>query len=118
MAFDYASLRDNVATKLIKDFGKPAIVLMPGDDTGDPYNPQNLPDIERSVTLIETGYSLKDRDASLIQVGDKMGLIAAEGFTPKLDHKIIIGGETYQFVDVQPLNPGGTDMLFNFVARK
>lgn len=104
------------ANRLIRDKGKTAYVITPGAETGPPHNPTIGPSTRTECKWVETGYSLTNRDGSLVQVGDKMGIVEASG-TPELTDTFEDGGIEYQFVDVQPLNPGGTVMLYEIQAR-
>lgn len=103
------------ATRLIDRYGKPA-VLVREERTGPPHAPVVTP-VEHPVTLVETGYSLTNRDSTLVQAGDKMGLISTGGTPPALDDKLRIDGSRYSFVDLQPLNPGGLVLLYEFHCR-
>lgn len=104
------------ARRLIGSYGKPADIVRE-ERTGPPHAPIVTP-VEYPVTLVETGYSLTNRNETLIQTGDKLGIISTEGEAPKLDDKLRLDGTDYSFVDLQPLNPGGLTLLFEFQARR
>lgn len=104
------------ARRLINSYGKPATIVRE-ERAGPPHAPI-VSDVEHPITLVETGYSLTNRNETLIQTGDKLGVISTEGeATPKLDDKLRLDGADYRFVDLQPLNPGGLVLLFEFQAR-
>lgn len=118
--FDYAGIRADVAEPLIKQFGRTAYITGEGEPTGPEWNPQPGEPIREPVSFVQTRYSMTNRNDSLVQVGDVMGIISTEGgFVPdKSKHKIEIDGEVYSFIDVQPLRPGPVVMLYKFQSRK
>ena len=120
MAIDYESIKVSVAERLIRENGKPAYIINPGATTGPEWDPQPGTPTRELVYFVETRYSMTDRNATLVQVGDKMGLISTEtGIVPeKSRSKIEIDGIIYQLLDVSPLNPGGVVMLYKIHARK
>lgn len=120
MAIDYNRLKTQVAERLIRENGKLAYIIRQGVATGPAYNPTLPPPTRLEVKFVETKYSMTDRNQTLVQVGDKMGLISTEtGVIPeKSGDKIEIDGIVYQLLDVQPLNPGGVTLLFKAHARK
>lgn len=103
------------AKRLLASYGKPAAIVR-DERTGPPHAPV-VTQVEHPVTLVETGYSLTNRNESLIQTGDKLGLISTAGESPQLDDVLRLDGADYRFVDLQPLNPGGLVILFEFQAR-
>jgi hypothetical protein len=117
---DYESLKVDVAERLIRDYGKIALIVTKGANTGTPFNPVYAPETKDEVYFVETAYSMTDRNSSLVEVGDKMGLISTEtGAVPKKSiNSIEIDGIEYQLLDVQPLSPGGVVMLYKVHARK
>lgn len=103
------------ARELIAEYGKPA-TLSRETTTGPDYDP-TVTTTTYAVTMVETEYSMTNRDATVVQSGDKFGIISTAGESPRLSDKITIGGQTFGFIDVQPLNPGGLDLLHSFQAR-
>lgn len=106
---------ESTAKRLIAEYGK-AATLVRFSESGPPHDPV-ITETSYPVTFVETGYSLTNRNETLIQVGDKLGLISTAGEAPDFADKIEIGGDRYNLVDLQPLNPGGTVLLYEFVAR-
>ena len=112
----YARL-EATAQRLIGKWGKPATIVRE-ERSGPPHAPVVVP-VSHPVKLVETGYSITNRNDTLIQTGDKVGLINTEAdVTPELSDAMEIGGLEYHIVDLQPLNPGGRVLLFEFVARR
>lgn len=110
----YARL-EATARRLIGSYGKPAAIVRE-ERSGPPHAPV-VTEVEHPVTLVETGYSLTNRNESLIQTGDKVGLISTAGESPQLDDVLRMDGADYRFADLQPLNPGGLVLLYQFVCR-
>lgn len=111
----YARL-NATARRLIRQYGKDA-TLVRLVESGPAHDP-TVTETEYTVRMVETGYSLTNRNETLVQVGDKLGIISTEGEAPQFDDKLEIGGERYNIVDLQPLNPGGTVLIHEFTARK
>lgn len=105
------------AERLIRLRGKSVTIVRPGTVTGPAHNPTVGPPVEIPAKFVETGYSMTDRNATLILTGDKLGLVEPT-VAVALEDTIEIDGETYQLVDVQPLDPGGLRMLTEIVARR
>lgn len=116
----YTELELEVARPLIAEFGFLCTLLRAGAATGPAHNPQPGADTETPCYLVETGYSLTDRDTTLVLQGDKLGLISTElnGYVPAKTDRIRIGADDYQFVAIEPLSPGGQTLLYEFHARR
>lgn len=113
----YARL-EATARRLIDRYGYTSHLEREGAPTGPPHNPQPGPPTQYACRLVETEYSLTNRDATLVQQGDKLGLIStAVDTVPLLTDRILIDGRPYRFIDVQPLRPGGRTLLYEFHAR-
>lgn len=104
------------ASEAIAEDGK-AATLIRHTTSGPAYNPI-ITETTYSVMMVETGYSITNRQDTLIQAGDKVGIISAAGEAPLLSDKIQIGGDVYSFVDVKPLAPGDLSILFEFHCRR
>lgn len=106
------------AKRLIKDKGYAAHVVRDGAPTGPPHNPTPGTPTEHACYVVETGYSLTNRSDTLIQAGDKVGIISTEiDIVPALSDRLKVDGVLYRFADLAPLRPGGQTMMFEFVAR-
>lgn len=118
--FDYERLKVNVAEKQIKRFGKVVQIITPGANTGTDYDPVYGDATESDVYFLETQWKMSDAQKTLVQVGDKLGIISTEGglVPDQLINTINIGGEVFQLIVVQPLQPGAITMLYYIAARK
>lgn len=110
----YANLL-GTAERLIKQFGKPGFVERLGQSTGPAWDPQPDQIISSEITLVETSYSLTNRNETLIKAGDKLGIIAASGNVAAAT-AIVIDDVRFQLNELKPLNPGGTILLYEFHA--
>lgn len=108
------------ARRLIQQFGQAAEFVREGEPTGPAHDPQPGAPSRHDCILVETGYSLTNRNETLVLQGDKLGIISTEGLDiePTKDDDLDIGGELYHFIDLQPLRPGGRTLLYEFHARR
>lgn len=105
------------ATRLIERNGK-AAQLVRQERSGPPHAPVLTP-VAHACTVADIGYSITNRDSTNIAAGDKVGLMAATvAVEPKLDDILRVDGTDYRFMDLQPLNPGGLVVLYEYVARR
>lgn len=105
------------AQRLIAKWGK-AATLVREERSGPPHAPVVV-QTEHSATLVTTNYSMTNRNETLIQTGDKVGIISTDlAVLPRLNDQLRVDGHEYRLVDVQPLNPGGRVLLTEFVARR
>lgn len=104
------------AQRLIRTYGKDA-TLVRQTQSGPDHDP-TITETEYTVKMVELQYSMTNRDSTLIQEGDKLGLISTENESPQFDDKIEVNGERFSFVDLQPLSPADTTLLWEFTARK
>ncbi len=105
------------AKRLIAKYGKDAFIVR-DVLTGPPHNPTVTP-TPYACKLADIGYSLTDRDATLILTGDKVGIISPDlSIVPEKSDRIRIDGEDYNLVDLEPLNPGGLTVIYEYHARR
>lgn len=113
MSFDYSRLKAT-ADRLIARFGKTA-QLVTTTTTGPDYDP-TVTETATDITLVELDYSLTNRDGTLVQAGDKLFLVQADA-APDMAAKIRLDSVDYAMVDVQPVSPGATVLLYEIQAR-
>lgn len=107
-----------LAKRMIGAKGKPGIIRRPGGTSGPVYAPVIDPPTDYPCVFVETRDFVRARDATLIQSGDRMGIISpAVAVEPDLTDRIVIDGSEYSFVEIRPLNPGGLNLLYRFLAR-
>jgi len=104
------------ATRLIAQYGKSATLETEGAATGPEWDPQPGAPVLTPITVVETGYSLTNRNETLIQSGDWVG-IADSAVAIKQGAVLLVDGRRLQVVEVQAINPGGTVLLYEVVGR-
>ena len=107
------------AQRLLDQYGKDAKLVRTAVTGGPAHNPTTTTS-ELDIKLVETGYSITNREGTLVVDGSKIGIISTTGGNvPQMDDRIKIDGEEYSFVDkgIQPLNPGGIVLLYEFEAE-
>lgn len=130
MAFNYTRLRDNVVQKQIKDKGKLAVLLLPGQATsGQPaWDPEPGEPVPQEAWVLQT--SLKKEDIGApgraegkygnVQATDSAYLVSPEGVLtdPELVDRMRLDGKISQVVAIRPLKPGPVTMLWKLFARR
>lgn len=112
----YSRLRPT-AVRLLGLYGK-AATLVALTPSGAPEAP-TLTESLVACTVLTTGWKLSRIPASQVQVGDRLGLISPDiGTVPALSHLIELDGVRHKFVALEPLDPGGIALLYEFLARK
>jgi hypothetical protein len=107
------------AKRLIAKYGADAQIERDGAPTGPPHAPQPGAPVRHACKAVETEYSLTNRDATLVLAGDKLGIISTDvAVVPTKDDRLVLGGELYHLIDLQPLSPGGQTLLYEFHARR
>lgn len=108
-----------MAIEMIAEYGKSALLRRQGAPTGPAYNPQRGPDVDHGCMLVETGYDIDDLRGGFIERGDKVGIISPDvDVVPAKSDVLVIDGLQYRFEHLEPLNPGGLDIIYEFVARR
>lgn len=115
--FDYARIRAT-AERLIARFGQTGALRRTVSDT-DPFNPtQTTTDYPCTFAVLD--YALKDIDGTLIKQTDQMAYLSTAGLTiaPTTTDRLIVGGAALTVVNVQPLSPAGTVLLYQLQVRR
>lgn len=105
------------ARRLIAKYGKDAAVIR-WTTSGPPHAPV-VTESSHACKLADIGYSLTNRNETLILAGDKVGIMSTDlDIVPTLADKLRIDGEDYSVVDVEPLNPGGLTLIYEYHCRR
>lgn len=105
------------ARRLIDKYGKSA-ELVRQEQSGPPHAPVVAP-VVHACKVADIGYSITNRTGTHIQAGDKVGLMSTSvAVEPAMSDVLRIDGADYRFVDLQPLNPGGLVVLWEYQARR
>ena len=132
--FNYPRTRAT-AERLIARFGQSATIIRVGmpssggapEPEDEPWNnPDPAPvggeetvDREDPCTLVETEYSSREVDGSLVRMTDRRLLVSTRGLEepPALSDRVRIGGRTLEVVTVKPVSPGGVVLLWEVQGR-
>jgi hypothetical protein len=114
---DYSGLKAT-ASRLIDKFGQDATLSKQGADTGQPWDPEPGAATTSAIILCDIGYSLVNRNETLVQQGDRRVLISAAGSEPVVGDEVIVESVTYTLVESMPLTPGGTVLMYEAILRK
>lgn len=116
MAINYARLQQ-VAIRLITENGKAGAITR--STRSGPAHAPTVTTTTYACRVVETDNKFANWPESLVQVGDRMGIISPDVAVTldRVSDKITLDGVALQFVEVMPLNPGGTVMLYKFLAR-
>lgn len=117
MAFNYTRAAAT-ARRLITNFGRTVTLRYTTAGSGPAYNPGAGTPVDETVVAANVQRSVVNRSDNVVQVGDRIYLIEApDGGIPGTEDILIDGGTEYRIVDVAPLQPGGTLVYLEILAR-
>jgi hypothetical protein len=113
--FDY-SRAVATAKRLIARFGQDATLIQIAN-SGPAHNPTQV-ETDVSIKAAVFDYTLREREGSLIEQGDKKVYISTEG-VPSISvaDKIEFGSERQSIINLIPLSPGGTVVFYEAQVR-
>lgn len=107
------------ADRLLSKYGKAAQIETDGAPTGPPHNPQPGAPTVSPCVYVESKNEISERPSTVIQVGDVFGYMAPSAqVPPTLARRLLVGPERLNFVTIEPLDPGGLNLLWMFQARR
>lgn len=114
---DYAEDRAD-ADELIDEFGQDG-KLRRETKTGSSYSP-TITTTDYDCTFVVLDYRNREIDGTRILSTDKKALLKAGSLaiTPTTADKLVIGGVAHAIMNVAPLSPGGTVVLYEIQARR
>ena len=117
--FDYARSKAS-ADRLLARFGQTGSVRRT-PQTGTAYNPTDGAPVDHPVTFVVTEFSAREIDGTRVLASDKKALVAvgALSITPGTAD-LLLDPEVpgYKIVKVDPLNPGGTVVVYQMQVRR
>lgn len=119
MAFNYQATA-NTARSLITRFGKTKTFTLAGqsgsgtDQFGNPIS--GTPDTTYAGVGVFLAYSTREVDGSTIERGDMR--VVYSGVRPVLNATVVQDGDTWRVINVDPLTPANTNVLFTIQVRK
>lgn len=116
----YLRLRQT-ATRLIRSRGRPVILrrrgepVTGGEDT--PWRPDRSEPVDLPATIVEVVGIMTQEPGTLVKVSDLEGVLESETAPLKTD-RLVDGDTVYQFVEIKPIQPGPTAVMYVFHARR
>lgn len=102
------------ALRLLTKFGQTTVFTRPTGDTFDPpagsYSGGTTTTITGKGAAFE--YEKSEVDGTIVQRGDLKVYFEASTIPPAQNDNCVIDSINYRVMDVEPLSPGGTDVLF------
>ncbi len=118
-AFNYTRAKAT-ADRLITRFGQPG-TLQRMTTGGPAYNPNAAAPMDYPVVFLVTDYSLAEIDGSRILATDKrvyMAVRSLEIEPSTADQLVGDGAKPFSIVEVKPLQPGATTVLYELRCRR
>lgn len=115
MSAFYSNL-DQTARRLIRQFGKTAYLITPGEKTGPEWDPTIGPDLLTELVVLQDDTMIDYRDNTLIQAGDRV-LWAASEVPIKQGKAIAVDEKRFELVQVDQVAPGPVVLLYKMLAR-
>lgn len=116
-AFDYTRTRAT-AERLIARFGQTGALRRVTSDA-DPFNPsQTTTDYPCTFAVLDYAKSLVD--GTLIKETDQMCYLSTSGLSvsPETTDKLVVAGAPLTIVNVKPLSPAGTVLMWELQVRR
>lgn len=107
------------ALRLLTKFGQTVVFTRPTGDTFDP----SLGSYSGGTTTTITGkgaafdYKNSEIDGTIVQKGDVRVIFEASTVAPAQNDNCALDSINYRVMDVKPLSPGGTDVIFTVQLR-
>ena len=107
------------ALQLITKMGKSVTIRTPSITYPvNPYDPVEAVSDETAVAVVEQ-IRQHEIDGTVIQTGDRKYLVAARDLAvaPAVGSRVVDGVEM-EIVKVEPVSPGGTDIVYSVICRE
>jgi hypothetical protein len=117
--FNYARATAT-ADRLIARFGQSGL-LRQITKSGTAYSKTATTTVDHPVSLVITEYDVRLIDGVRILASDRKALVAVGSLTVEptpADHLVDAAGAVYKIVNIQPINPGGTVVMWEVQARR
>lgn len=116
----YSGLQET-SSRLIKEYGAEVTLTRTTLGTFDPVSGSTSGETTTNFKChaVLTNYDIKHINDTQIQLGDKKVTLSAKdlGTKPEMTDTISEGGITYSIKNIQPLNPGGIDLIYELQCR-
>lgn len=119
-AYNYGRLKAT-ADRLIGRFGRSGTLSRPGSPTGPAYDPTPGTPTTYAVSYVVDDYRNSELDGTRVLQSDKKLTMAVKALsiTPATSDTLVeTDGSVYKIIDVKPLQPGATTLLWEIQARR
>lgn len=120
MTFDYARAKAT-ADRLIQRFGQTGTLRKAGASTGPAYNDTPGAPVDHSCRFAIVAFEQREIDGARVLATDKKAILAKGSLTVEPlpgDTLVDAAGAAYSVVDVMPLNPAGTTVMYEMQVRR
>lgn len=121
MAFDYAAMLA-ISTSLIDNFGKTVTVTQVRSETdqANPWEGKTFDAQSYNTKAVYDKFKAMDIDGTIVKKDDLLCYISPENetFEIKIRHKVVDGSTTYKIMNVEKVEPGGTNLLYILHLRQ
>lgn len=118
--FDYARARQT-ADRLLTRFGQSATLRQTTVSGGDGWDPGSGDTVvtDTTITVAVLEYEVGQIDGTVIQNGDRRVFVSAQGVgvTPAPADVLIVGSDQLRIVNVKPLSPASTVVMWECQCR-
>lgn len=118
--FDYDDMAET-ADEMIQEFGATGSIIRITPGNGPSYNPGNPTETPHPARLVITAFKANEVDGTRIRATDKKAIVSAVGLAvaPRVDDALLdADGERLKIVEVMPLRPAQTTVIYTCVVRK
>jgi len=120
MSFDYAGSQ-STADRLIRKFGQSATLNHKATTPAtNPWDNPTTTTTAYTVQIVVDTYKEFSIDGTTVLAGDRKILLSALALsvTPAVEDTLTIGSDAWSVINVKPLAPGATVVLYEIQARK
>lgn len=115
MPEDWDAVRAEIASEL-PDIGTTGTLHVP-TATGDAWNP-TISIADHAVTVVGSSFKHSEIDGTRIRQTDRLFLVSNTGaITPDVSHRLTVGGVKYSIINVVPVQPAATALMWKVQAR-
>jgi hypothetical protein len=117
MSFDYAAIK-TTASEIIAEFGQVAYVRSRATTSTDPAAgtvTQAAP-VDTAVNCVKTRFNKRNTPPdALIEQGDWLAILDGD---IGIENQLLIGSEVWEVIDVFPVEPGATGIIWKAQIRR
>jgi hypothetical protein len=120
VTFDYARAKAT-ADRQIQRFGQTGSLRKAGTPSGAAYNPTPGTPVDHAARFAIVAFEQREIDGTRVLATDKKAILAKGALTVEPlpgDHLVDAASVVYSVVDVMPLNPAGTVVMYELQVRR